>query len=187
MCLVCNVWSSEYMPEASGRRSHCKLSTFRRHARLDSHRRLSLRFVGQPKEQLSIRAPPPGLFKELFCEFRKGACPDSGVELPSGTVLGEQKVQRMLWCLYQCILKRKREAIRSARVANILRDERHGRMHVRFRCTGKFADLTSGYMGQSRDHPPSSLWLSVATKKAFRYFCTLYQQPSHGLPPGREV
>ena len=52
----------------------------------------------------------------------------------------------------------------------IMRDERKGRLHVRFRAVSDSLDAAAGYMGQSADHEPSALGVLDGTKQVYEQF-----------------
>jgi len=70
-------------------------------------------------------------------------------------------------------------------VANMSRDEAHGRMHIRMRCATPDLDVASFYLGQSSEHKPSSLGVVEGTANVFRSFCTRYANapPSANVTP----
>ena len=119
-------------------------------------------------------APSKALFKELLYAFQHRATPTGGVELASGRVSFD-KANAMLWCLYEGWSDTRLEHLKLAETLNVIRDERHGRMHVRFR-----ADTWIGYAGQSRGHNPDSLGLTEATVGVYKRVATRRANPPKG-------
>ena len=66
---------------------------------------------------------------------------------------------------------------------NLLRDDRQGRLHMRFRCGGRDVKTTGGFLGQARFAGHSALEKTAATEQVFRDFCTAFDDP----PPGAAV
>ena len=115
--------------------------------------------------------------EDVYNAFSTGLAPHNGYSLPSGEIVDSRKLHKMLWALEQAHRQRKQTWIRSATCVNLLRDERHGRLHIRFRCSDASATCFSGYLGQSREHKPSSIGINEATREVLTDFCTLWQSP----------
>ena len=62
--------------------------------------------------------------------------------------------------------------MRGATVLCIMRDERHGRLHFRFRVVDSNMVVSAGHLGQSVGHQSDAVGILDATKKVFRAFCT---------------
>ena len=88
--------------------------------------------------------PPISLFVELIHAFIAGAAPASGYELSSG-LLDTDKAVKMLWCSSEAVADKTRHCLRLAETLNLSRDERHGRLHARFRCVGADFMLRRGF------------------------------------------
>ena len=73
----------------------------------------------------------------------------------------------MLWTLDQASGDLRRELLLASTCLNILRDERHARMHLRFR-----SDMGYGYLGQSHNHKPDALGITEATVAVVKRACT---------------
>ena len=110
-------------------------------------------------------------FVELFNELHKGACIRDGIVLPSAR-LGKRKAGAMRDALAEALQGHKRERLRHAKVAMLIRDERHKRLHFRFRCVDAHMVLTKGYLGQSVSHTGDALGILKATEAVLRRFCT---------------
>ncbi len=129
--------------------------------------------------QTEYSAPSTTVFKELVLAFQKGQTPTGGFDLRSCHITFEKAV-KMLWCCGEGLGDIRREAIASADCLNIMRDERHSRMHVRYRCGSEAKAAKSGYFGQSRDHPSDAIGLTEATTDIFRSVCTKFANPPKG-------
>ncbi len=155
-----------------------RISNLLYHHMSTAHGQMVAKRLGEEAD-LHFAAPSPQLFKELFRAFQAGDTPTSGYNLPSG-MLSFDKANSMLWMLDQASGDKRREHLESAVVINCLRDERHGRMHVRFRCTDKLGNFHSGYLGQSRGHASDALGLTKATIGVYRRACTSRAHPPKG-------
>ena len=55
---------------------------------------------------------------------------------------------------------------------NFSRDERHGRLHCRYRCVDNDFTFSCGYLGQSPDYTPDAVGISRAQRNnVFEEFC----------------
>lgn len=149
-----------------------QLSNLKYHNESSSHRRKLAEFLGAKMDDLGYVAPSENLFRELLQAFRKGGTPTGGYDLPSGKVAVE-KANAMLWCINEGHGDTKRDHLRKAETLNIIRDERHSRMHIRYRCIGgDEPDVNLGYFGQSRGHEPDAIGLTDGTVNVYRNVCT---------------
>ena len=138
------------------------------HHSSSSHLQAMSRKLGVADVDAGFSTPPRQLFRELFISFQAGHTPTEGYDLASGYV-SFQKANEMLWCINEGHLDIKREHLQESETINFLRDERHGRMHIRFRLITADTRCYSGYMGQSRDHNPDALGLTAATVKVVEH------------------
>ena len=130
---------------------------------------------------IDVSLPSLDLFKDVFEAFQKGGSPSAGYNLPSGAI-GPEKAHRMAWCLSEGDLDIRRESVRRCEVLEVMRDERHGRLHSRFSCTSASSEATHtlGYLGQARDFSPNAFGITGATKNIYKDFCTRYLDPPRG-------
>ena len=96
-------------------------------------------------------------------------------------MVGKLKAFDMIWCIGEALAAMKRKCLAKADTMLMMRDERHGRMHVRFVACGPDQPYISGFLGQSRDHTPDSLGIVAATEQVYKNICTKY----FGLPNGK--
>ena len=83
----------------------------------------------------------------------------------------------MLWCCHEALVAQQRVAIRASVVLAIMRGERHGRFHVRFRAVDESFNVTTGYLGQARGRSSDALRVCEATQSIPRSFCTECRDP----------
>jgi hypothetical protein len=186
MCVVCD--GEAYLqgcPEQSRKGDNPqmpKLSHLLVHHDSTRHRENVAKMFGT-KSAVEYVAPSKQLFVELFNAFQAGTAPTGGYELPSGR-LAVVKANNMLWCLDQGLCDIRLDVLAHAETINILRDERHGRMHVRMRASTDTSEVPFvGYLGQSRGHRPDSIGIAAATVAVFRNACWTRANP----PAGAEV
>ena len=162
----------------------CKLGNLMRHAATRRHRQAVSVFLGRTfSDVTTTTAPPASLFKGVLAQFQRGVAPSGGYTLPNGVHVGHEKAQKVLWALAEALTQQKAEQVRQAVCMNILRDERKGRLHVRFRVADAGLGAHRGYLGQARDFVPDAAGLTAATDQVFRTFCTKFAAP----PPGAAV
>ena len=92
----------------------------------------------------------------------------------------------MLFCGDEAINEMRQDAIRTSDALLVMRDERHHRLHLRYRC-GREVDLqtSGGFLGQTREFKPDALGINAATKQIYRNVCTKYLNapPSAAVKP----
>jgi hypothetical protein len=166
-CLACAGWECK----------SCRFGNFKRHAESAAHQRNVARMLGtRPGDNLTS-APPVALFKKVFANFQQGVAPSACTahQLVGGARLGKDKMGKVLWALSEAAKQEQQRHVREAVCLNLLRDERHGRLHFRFRCANAAAEMHCGYMGQARDFGQHAVELTAATEHVLRDFCTLRQ------------
>ena len=149
----------------------CQKSNFRQHHTSVKHAEMTLKAFGaRPDNEYTV--PSVELFTELFKEFRAGVATTGGYDLLSGRV-AHKKANVMLWCVHEADGDNKRQWLEESETLNILRDERHARLHGRVRGAGRANHQTyAGYLGQCRDFQPDALGLSEATAEIVKTACT---------------
>ena len=85
-------------------------------------------------------------------------------------VMGPAKTTRMVWTLGEADREIKAEHVKDAACLNLLRDERHGRLHFRFRICKSDMTVVCGYLGQTRDAGQSAIDLTDATEEVYKTF-----------------
>ena len=157
-----------------------RIANLARHAATGRHRKAVCVFLGRDTGDCTITAPPASLFRHVLEQFQRGVAPSGGYTLPNGVHVGHNKAQKVLWALAEALTQQKAEQVRQAVCMNILRDERHGRLHVRFRVADAGLGAHRGYLGQARDFVPDAAGLTAATDQVFRTFCTKFAAPPAG-------
>ena len=87
------------------------------------------------------------------------------------------------FCLLEALLEADRAFIRNAKTMVLLRDERHGRLVIRYAaCTGDL-ETRRGTLAVVRDYDsPTADNIVKATKQAFKQFCTLRVGRPRSMP-----
>ena len=165
-----------------GMKLPCHFASLRRHHQSASHLKSIATFLGKPLQYVAFTAPLVESFKQMFCAFHEGRAARSGFDLPSGHV-GRTKANLMLWCLNEALLERDREFLVQSSCLMIMRDERRGRLHFRFRGASSLLIVSAGYLGQSVGHTPDALGIRDATMQVIKRFCTRRSNP----PPGSKL
>ena len=94
-----------------------------------------------------------------------------------------EKANKLLWCLGEEYRQLLAERLRAAVCINVLRDERHARLHIRVRGVPNSGEVFSGFLGQARAAGQTALDICNATEAVFRRACTVFRCP----PPGSQV
>ena len=159
-----------------------KISNLLRHHNSASHLRHVAAFLGKPKSYFeglgcdTASTQKIELFKDVFRQSHSGQAASQGYILSSG-IVGVDKLNKILWCLLAADIDLKRDALRIAETLNISRDERHGRLHIRFRCTTINSVFHGGYLGQAIGFQPDALGKTEATRGVYKAFCTKFHDP----------
>jgi hypothetical protein len=170
VCLFCN--ADLVNVDQSDATQDIQISNMKKHHISTKHQTTVARKLGLPETQITHTAPSKQLFSELLKAFRSGDAPTMGYTLASGTVAAD-KALVMIWVISEAENDVKREQLAASDVINIMRDERHARMHVRFRCASASAlETHSAYLGQARGHTPDSIGISEATVRVFKDIAT---------------
>lgn len=130
-------------------------------------------WVGVPLSQ-ETEAPPESGFKALMAHIRKGGSLRDG--LPG--VGHFRKIKSMTFVLAEAFRRLYRQHLGQCCSINLLRDERHSRLLVRFRCANLQAERSIGVIGQAKVVKSTATNLTEATKSLFLDFCT----KNHGVP-----
>ena len=154
----------------------CRLSHLRRHAESRVHLRCLEQLAGRtpsPESPASpVGAPSLEHFQRVLTHIQQG---NANATLPG--IAARHKIARMEFVLVESLRCIWREALRRAVSINILRDERHKRCLILFRCTNADLEITEGVLGQAKMfYSSSALGLSETTLRIIRDFCT----PSDG-------
>ena len=146
------------------------MTSLLRHHYYTAHRQHVAEMLG-PTELVAGVTPSTSSFGEVLQAFNddKAMFTHHGFNLFSG-ILSNSRLAKMLWCCHEALVAQQRAAIRASAVLAIMRDERHGRLHVRFRAVDEVFNATTGYLGQARRHSSDALSVCEATQSIMRPF-----------------
>ena len=167
LCVVCKV----HLP------GH--FASLKRHHNSAAHNKRVAALLGKPIAEGAFTAPPVEAFRDVLRAFRQGTAAVGGFQLQAGHVC-QKKGTSMLWCLGEALAERTRKAISESTVLCLMRDERHGRLHIRFRAVTAQLEVKSGYLGQHVGHSQDSLSILQATSDICRKACTINSSPTAG-------
>ena len=91
--------------------------------------------------------------------------------------LDSRRRKNMTWCLAEAVKAMDQETVASAEAIALYRDERAGRILIRYRAVGKDLETRAGCLGQERDGGTGSRNLVVATYRIMQRFCTRFCDP----------
>ena len=153
------------------------MSSLLRHHDLTAHRQHVAEMLG-PIELVAGVTPSALSFGAVFQAFHDGKAMFTlhDFNLSSG-ILAKGKLGTMFWCCHEALVAQQRAPIRASVVLATMRDEPHGRLHVRFRAVNEAVNVTTGYLGQARGHSNDALSVCEATQSILRSFCTEYHDP----------
>ena len=97
---------------------------------------------------------------------------DVGKDVMKGGAIGRGAKRRMLWCLSEAMKEQDREIISAAQAISLFRDERNGRLAVRYRAVNNNLDEFSGTLGQARNFGTGSSKITAATEGIMSRMCT---------------
>ena len=175
MAMGCKVCMSEKGFQFTTKDS-CTLHRLNRHASGPEHQRNVCKFLGfvVPKPALEVQWPGKEAFLKVFRQLSNDT---SDRHVPG--VSAERKTANIEWCIVEAARHIWRERLRQASFVSVLRDERHKRVLIRFRCVDKDLNLTHGLFGQLKDtYSSTAFGLVQATLQVIRDMCT----PGLGLP-----
>ena len=146
-------------------KAHC----FKRHENSETHKTAATAFK---TKDAAVFAPPANEFSEALSRMSKGgSCRD-------GKCMSDKRTQ-MRWCLSEACLSLARERLRTAESIAVMRDERNGRLLLRYRACLPNLQVVSGVLG-FRHTQGFADSIGEATKKSVLDFCT------PGLSPPRQ-
>lgn len=180
LCLVCHADMDLEDEDQSDEPTCFRISNFHKHHNSHQHRENVAKLCGGLAPARTA-APSEELFKQLLAAFQKGEAVNEGYDLAAGRV-GRDKANMMLWCIYEAEGDAHRESLKKADCWNLMRDERRGRLHIRFRCSNsKDIDVQSGFLGQARNFQPDAIGITAATREVIVKACSSRTDPPLGL------
>ena len=142
-------------------RNHLQACKFADHQASEIHQAATAKYLNEQY------AKPIDEFKVVIEKLREGAT-FASLGYP-GT--------KMAWCVFEAIKARDREALRNAKFVAIMRDERAGRLLIRFRAVNDSLDMYSGTLGLQREFGTGAIAITNATEAIMRRMCTNMYKP----------
>ena len=123
---------------------------------------------------LSALAPPVAEFQKCLIDMRKGRSARHGGGSSDKTYL-------MRWCLTEAMQDQRRAAARQSSSVVLIRDERRGKMMVRFRlCESKTLNVRSGVLALETLSCGQAEEILRATRRGLTQFCQSRRNPPRG-------
>ncbi len=144
---------------------------FSKHQKTDQHRKAVLLLLGMPLSPNGV--PLVGVlelqvFEDALARLREGT---SARRMDNGGT-GETN-KHIRWCVLEALASQDRAFLREAVTMVICRDERHGRLLVRYAACKPNLESRRGTLGVIRDYgAPSAENILKATQGLFKQFCT---------------
>ena len=114
----------------------------------------------------NLFGPATDCWKRCLHDFLQGK------SARDGKVASDQQYL-MRWCLSEAMLQQLRGKLRSARVVVLIRDERQGRLQIRFQATLANHSILSGLFGcEELKEGKKAKDITEATRNALKTFCT---------------
>ena len=180
-CLLCDGLGTSFSDDSARWSKELRPENIRRHGKSPKHvqalQSLNLK-VSTPVDTESTwlgRGPSVETFQRLLGAIQAGECQGEGGFNVDGEILGKKKSNNMIWSLGESILRRKQAKVAYASCMCLMRDERHGTLHLRFRCCDEALNVTSGYVGETSAYTPTSLGIGKATLQLLKRFCTKWE------------
>ena len=111
-------------------------------------------------------SPSEQEFKDIIARVQAGSA-----------TMTREKDARMMWCLMEGIKARDQAVLKKSAAVTLIRDERAGRLMVRFIAVTPGLEVRSGTLGQERDHGTGSVNIANATDAIMRRACTRFATP----------
>ena len=135
-----------------------------KHHALDSHIQAAAAFVDEDGELSRLSAgagaPSPEAFEKMISELRKGVSASAGME----GVGQQQKITKMIWCVREAIQDMDRDFLARSVCTTLCRDERHGRLAIRYAAIDGALNIRHGRLGQRRHFGTGALAITNATR-----------------------
>ena len=146
-----------------------QVCNFHRHAQSVCHKAAVEEYLHGDKDgaKFSVMCPKWETFKDVANEIVAG-----------GTLEQEHSAHRkIMWCLKEALCNEDREVLKSAVAITLFRDERKGRLAVRYRAVNQKLDEFSGTLGQERDFGTGATKITDATTRIMERMCTKFNNP----------
>ena len=187
-CCVCNIArfrmqkrdakSRAYSSYGLTKAGSLQLGNFKRHAALLCHADAVRGYLGllEKGEALDARAPSDDSFKQVWKDMCRGVSPSTPLGI-DGVGQGK-KVIKIVYCLAEGMRMLDRKFLEGAKCISIKRDERDGRLLVRFVAANPNLDVRRGIMGMRRGFGTGATAITKATITIMKTFSS----PHHGAP-----
>jgi hypothetical protein len=173
-CEVCGQSKSSTLVRgdfAAFKSTALRVDVLRRHQASAQHRRCVLEALEVnlgPKGLALVGAPPLSAFTEALAKLQTG---ESARRMDQGGT--GDRMKNMRFCLLEALAEVNREFLQRSATLVLMRDERHGRLLIRFAACTKTLETKRGTLAVMRDYDsPTAENLLTATKQAFKQFCT---------------
>ena len=119
-------------------------------------------------------APSADDMKTLISDIRAGGSFRSLGAARRWHNMAEHKISKVVWCFAEALKQRWRVFLMMACTINLLRDERHKRLQIRFRAAGPVTgEIMCGWFGIDKTHESNTaIQITEATRKQITDFCT---------------
>ena len=136
------------------------------------HEKAKAHVAAMSKKTALLFSPPEKEFADCLRHMRQGSSARQGGQ-------SSDKKTRMRWSLSEAVLDRAREFLKGSATIALLRDERKGRLLVRWRACSASLTVRAGVLGFCNAEPTAES-LTMATETIIKTFC----QPGHSKPRG---
>ena len=140
--------------------------SFRRHEESNTHKKAVVSYKTSEKTAFG---PPREEFQECLTQMSKGGSCRGGKCM-------SDKTSQMRWCLSEAVLSLGRDRLKVAKAISVMRDERKGRLLLRYRAALADLTVTSGVLGYVYTEGFSDS-IAQATTQSVSDFCTPYLSP----------
>ena len=122
--------------------------------------------------------PPAGPSLEAFAQvwdmLRRGTAVDKGLD----GVGSAKKLSKMRWCISEALRRLDRKALGNAKCISLSRDERDGRLSIRYSAADAELNRRRRWLGQARGFGTGAAAITEATATVIRLLAT----PGYGAP-----
>jgi len=149
-----------------------RIADLSRHHMTTRHRAKVMSFLAvetSPSGFPLAGSPPAKEFLQVWDSLCDKNSPRHGVH----GVCDARKAARMMWCIAEGMKTLDRKALQKAKVICMMRDERHQRLPIRFRCLDREGRrVRKGLLWQSKKFGAGAVNITIATREAIRKFST---------------
>ena len=136
-CTLCErAWDESCGKKSGTPDGRLLICNLKKHGTSDQQKKNEAELAGTPAGDLLLSGatfPPAGLIKGVLERFQGGAAPSESGYVVDGVHVNKQKVWQILFVVAEAHKRIEQEALAGATALMIMRDERHARLHFRFR------------------------------------------------------